>query len=58
MKNMSALRSLSIFFSFGIGFAASYLFATLSLKAHGNESDEKLSCLRQRIFGHQHVMPG
>jgi hypothetical protein len=35
-----------ICFSPGISFAASNLFATLSLKAHGNESDENLSCLR------------
>ena len=43
---------------FGIGFAACNLFATLSLKAHGNQSDEKLSCLRQGIFGHNDTMPG
>ena len=43
-------------FHFGISFAACDLFVTLSLKAHGNESDEKMSSLRQGLFGHQHFM--
>lgn len=39
-------------FSFGIDFAAFDLFATLSLKAHGNKSDEDMSSLRQGLFRH------